>query len=651
MKKHYILSAIAALTLASCSSDDFLNEGVPTLGDKDNNSPIGFFSAAGKLTRANHEESAALLNNKFVVFGESFVGTTPTTIFDNYVVTYGAGTAGSTTDNSSDWAYAGNTSLRGALQDVKYWNYSTDRYQFVAVSGLADGEAINNTRDGLRINVPNAEALTSLYVSDRATSTPEAQAATPNGPASKAYQDVVTLNFRRLGAQMRIGFYETIPGYAVKDLVFYYVGAPSGSTTVGAGGAYPASGKYTVTYDDVDNRAHVKFAGATNTMEFSKTFGQLQYTTAESKFSTDSKKYIDRHGNPVATGDPVFLGTSSANATFGQGSYTIDGQANTTSQYRPILPNESNSLSIQLRVDYTLVALDGSGEEMQVRDAYVKVPLEYCQWAPNTSYTYLFKITSLTNGYTGTGGGGNVNPGPDDPGFDPDKAGRDPEPGTGGDNDPEVDPTHPGDVIPPYIPDPNDPNPTIPNPDYDPDQPVGPNNPDVIPNPDVPLVPNPDYPVGPGGDQHDPSNPVPTPEDPNNPGQPDPQNPANLYPITFDAVVIDADEFQQETITTVNTPSITTYAKGSNVTSNDEYKAGETIVLSAASSDALTIEGWSYVISADALTEAQAALLDANFTWNALTSSELVTTTSGYYIVRLSYNGGQHAYKVIKVKE
>lgn len=653
MKKHYILSAIAALALASCSSDDFLgNESRPVEGD--NTTPIGFFSNAKNMSRATHTESAALLNNKFVVFGESFVGTTPTTIFDNYVVEYTANSAGSTTDNSSDWGYAGKTSLQGALQDVKYWNFSTDKYQFVAASGLASTESIKNTREGLRINVPSADAMTSIYVSNRATATPEAQTATSTAPASTAYKDVVTLNFRRLGAQMRIGFYETIPGYAVKDLVFYYIGAPSGSTTVGTGGAFPTSGKYSVTYDDATNEAHVKFAGTTNAMAFSNTFGKLQYTKAESKFLTDDKKYIDAHGTPVAAAAAPerFLGTSASTATFGQGSYTIDGVAGTTSTYRPILPNESNSLSIQLRLDYTLVALDGSGEEIQVRDAYVKVPLEYCKWAPNTSYTYLFKITSLTNGYTGTGGGGTVNPGPDDPGFDPDNAGRDPEPGTGGDNDPEVDPSDPGSVIPPYIPDPTDPNPTIPNPDFDPDQPVGPDNPDVIPNPDVPLVPNPNYPDGPKDDQHDPSNPVPTPEDPNNPGQPDPQNPANLYPITFDAVVIDAQEFTQETITTVNTPSITTHADGSNVTTNDEYKVNERIVLSVPAE--FTPLAWEVVFNGPtAVTEAYVENLDKNgsiTTWTGLGGNIFIPSAAGYYTIRMTCAEGK-AYKVIKVKE
>lgn len=51
-----------------------------------------------------------------------------------------------------------------------------------------------------------------------------------------------------------------------------------------------------------------------------------------------------------------------------------------------------------------------------------------------------------------------------------------------------------------------------------------------------------------------------------------------LYPITFDAVVIDTEEGLQETITSVSDPSITTYGKGSVA---NEYKINTNIYVSA----------------------------------------------------------------------
>lgn len=56
-------------------------------------------------------------------------------------------------------------------------------------------------------------------------------------------------------------------------------------------------------------------------------------------------------------------------------------------------------------------------------------------------------------------------------------------------------------------------------------------------------------------------------------------DPVGLYPITFDACVVDAVTDVQETITTVADPSITTYAHGVIVTGNDEYIADETVYI------------------------------------------------------------------------
>lgn len=62
-------------------------------------------------------------------------------------------------------------------------------------------------------------------------------------------------------------------------------------------------------------------------------------------------------------------------------------------------------------------------------------------------------------------------------------------------------------------------------------------------------------------------------------------DPAGLYPITFDACVMEESSDFQETITTVDEPSITTYANGKIVTENDEYKAGEPVYITVAAGD------------------------------------------------------------------
>ena len=137
--------------------------------------------------------------------------------------------------------------------------------------------------------------------------------------------------------------------------------------------------------------------------------------------------------------------------------------------YTVVIPNETGAV-LNLKVNYTLVSLDGSTEEINVTGASAQVPAELASWKSGYAYTYIFKISQNGNGVT------NPNAGP-----------------------------------------------------------------------------------------------------------------AGLYPITFDAVVTETEEGVQETITTVATPSITTYAKGAIVTANDEYTTGSNVYVVVENGTALTV--------------------------------------------------------------
>ena len=134
-----------------------------------------------------------------------------------------------------------------------------------------------------------------------------------------------------------------------------------------------------------------------------------------------------------------------------------------------MLPLEAGT-SLTLKVDYTLISTDGSGETIKVTGATAQVPAVYAAWKSGYAYTYLFKISENTDGKT---------------------------------------------------------------------------------NPDL--------------------------------------GPVGLYPITFDAVVTETEEGVQETITTASEPSITTYAKGVNVTANNEYKTGANIYVVVEGTPVLTV--------------------------------------------------------------
>ena len=481
--KKLFIAAVTTLTLAACS--DELVESPPVVKPAQQDTleiPIMFGSLSRGTTRAEFTgaEAAKYLDYKFVVSGykgeKSKTVETGGIVFDNYIVKYYENSAYTTESNTHNWEYVGQDRIKHAIdngitrQSTKYWDYTKPQYDFIAWSTGPKTAIYEGTPD-------EGEVLVSAITPNTAVGPKEtAHAFTMQGLAKdlndcyiadmvtveKAQygSDPVTIKFRSLGSKVRIGIYETIPGYSVRDVKFYAAAntdlpnvlstdpfTPRLFTTT-ANQIY-TKGKYTIYYPTVDtpasddnNQAHVYFEGI-GTQETNVVFGNLDYTIAEDGEKTPGK---------------VFLGRSSNTA-----SMAGEAEGNYYTQY---LPNESGT-NLNLRVDYTLESIDGSGETILVRGATAQVPSIYTQWKSGFAYTYLFKISDKTNGHTG-----------------------------------KYDPTKPDDT-------------TV--------------------NSD----------------------------------------PAGLYPITFDAVVVNTEDNDktQETITLVSTPSITTYQKGSTVVNNDEYLA------------------------------------------------------------------------------
>ena len=489
--KNLFLTAAALVVLAGCS--DQLGEApvvvTPPSAEKLVEVPILFSSTSNNDTRADFTgaDAAALLDSTFVVSGYkgSSTATVGNMVFDNFVVNYYSNTAYTTASNARNWEYVGQPRIKHAIdkgvtqQAIKYWDYTKDQYDFIAWStgkktaiyegAPADGQVLVSAitpatatgASGVAYTFKGTAAdLEGCYVADLVT------------VKKPQFGSPVTIRFRHLGSKVRIGLFETIPGYSVRDVKFYdapdkvlpadYTKPRLFSTT---DNQIYISGTYTVYYPTVDvpsnpdnNVAHVRFEGTTGNSKIVN-FGGLHYTIAEDGEKTDGA---------------VFLGRTAATA-----SMAGEAEGNYYTQY---LPNESG-VGLNLRVDYTLESVDGVGEIIEVKGATAHVPSIYTQWKSGYAYTYLFKISEKTNGHTGT-----------------------------------YDPTDPD-------------NPTV--------------------NPD----------------------------------------PAGLYPITFDAVVVnDVEDAMQETVTLVSTPSITTYQKGSKLVDSSDYLAsgGDIYVtVSDGSSDAL----------------------------------------------------------------
>lgn len=407
--KYFFFAALAGMTLASCSGDDIANENA-VLGGENGGGAIVFTSGANAITRADKvgADAAGLLNNKFKVGGFKGDGsTTNTQVFDNYLVKWTVNTAGKTASNTSDWEYVGidaeaPSSITGK-QTIKYWDYSVSQYDFAAyslganTSYTGEGEPIANhikvskitkasATSGLTYTLKgSAEDLAECYISDMVT------------VAKADFQKEVQLTFRSLGTKIRVGFYETVPGYSVKNVMFYtddattsiLTGAtetsatlfiPSGTSGFGSAGTYtitfPTVGASNTTNPDY-NKAHISFAGTAvaTTAEQQKAFGGINYT---------GKEQGESEGN-------LYLGRSSNAVSY----------AGTSPYYTTVLPTTVGSV-LELRVDYTLVSIDGSNEEINIHGAKAFVPGTYTAWLPNYAYTYIFKISDNTNGWSST---------------------------------------------------------------------------------------------------------------------------------------------------------------------------------------------------------------------------------------------------------
>lgn len=481
MKKYFIFAA-SALALASCQSDEFLGE-VPGNVKEGASSAINIGGEIGKVTRAYHvgADAANLLNKQFIVAGFKSGASAPASgsisankVFDHYTVSWTENTAGTTADNTSDWKYvgldpvSGLTNLgTGTKQTIKYWDNSAPQYDFVAFSkgkatmitsgtiptdqkddivkvtavtpstaAFAPTKNEGNVTGGAYTVTGNATALSKFYIADLIT----------KYLSDEKYGEEVVPNFRNLTCKARVAFYETVPGYSVKNVQFYSddstplntdLTSNTSATLYTTGSAesdkfytagtlgifFPTVGSAKTSNSDY-NKAHVAVF-PTNT-QTTQAFGEIADNSSKLKTTSHT---------------PSFAGTN-------------DGT--TPNYYQTVLPNETGT-TLTLRVNYTLVSDDGSGEEIKVYGAKAIVPAIYAQWKSNYAYTYIFKISDNTNGWTST----------------------------------------------------------------------------------------------------------------------DSDKPSGLFPITFDAVVVDAEKHEQSTITTVATPSITTYQKGHIYSDGDEYLASK----------------------------------------------------------------------------
>ena len=389
MKKNHLFLATAIVALAGCSDNTYMGDQEGSIGGTSR--VIQFVSNTPNMTRATGATAANELGYSFAVYGTKTVSSTTSNVFAQnaysastntpYWVWYNTSTANTTQSNTADWEYvgtAGDKTIPGGTfnlttaQEIKYWDYSATNYVFTAYKNKSGGTVSNVTTNGFTFE-GNASQFAGLYVADKLTITDKANPAA-HGTANNKIGNAVKFTFRSSAAKVRLGIYETIPGYNVMNVNFKPTSpATFSETSTNAqlsgrfnGGSTSTSQTFTVTYD---GSGVAQFA-----------------TTAEV-----SNNYV--FGTFDTDGDP-YLGETSIAPTWAGG-----GDAK---NYINVLPNQDHTGDMVLSVDYELYNTK-SGETIKVNGAKAVVPAAYMTWNPNYAYTYLFKISDNTNGYTGEG--------------------------------------------------------------------------------------------------------------------------------------------------------------------------------------------------------------------------------------------------------
>ena len=395
--KKYLFIAASALALASCSSEDFVGtEGgnVETSANK----AINFGGNAGKISRAtsNTGTVAQMLDGQFKIYGVKKVSDTQlVTVYKDYLVWDVADKA--TTSNTKGWEYVGTNGTTnlgtGKIsltndQTIKFWDYSASEYHFVA------GSPIN----AFKFNVPvtaqskNIESATISGLAGHITAN-ESGAALKTNPVYIAdpkvvkksnYNEAVVFSFKRQQAMVRVGLYETIPGYAITDIKFY--DADNKVSEDNNIILTSSTENYFVGGSNVSGTITYNWSG--ETPSYTYTYDNTNLTKSKNWYAGKLEK-----DNALATTSTAKVATL----------YGKDADMSTNGYFTVIpTPSATNADPIFIKCDYTLTSDDGSGETIKVTGATAAVPAAFSKWEANTMYTYIFKISQNTNGTTGT---------------------------------------------------------------------------------------------------------------------------------------------------------------------------------------------------------------------------------------------------------
>lgn len=273
-------------------------------------------------------------------------------------------------------------------QVKKYWDYKSTEYLFWAVAPYSDNVTFNvSTAAGAANGSVTGATVTGigghlLANPGTANSYADYLFARPVRVAKNAYGTHDTNNpvqfvFEHMHAWVRVGIYETISNYSIKDITFYNNDAtPKGYSNI------------------IFNRDVAAFVGGNGgTANISYDNSALSYSISYSGLT--AQKWIQL-GKMYDEGmaDPSDYSSS---VSYMLKLWGTDGDMNPMTLYFKVLPTPSalagSTAPITMTLDFTLVSEDSAHEEIRVRGISATVPQAYSTWLPNHAYSYVFKVT------------------------------------------------------------------------------------------------------------------------------------------------------------------------------------------------------------------------------------------------------------------
>lgn len=419
MRKTMIL-LVAAVALAGCSSDELVNNPKTRT---DGEAPIAFSVEKKNITRATNLEELGHYN--FGVWAYKTGSSASKNVMTNYLVGFSDGTgkgyeksgastwkgdAGTESDHQSPWFYENlgtaeysyngsegyykdsETAYMSANQNqyLRYWDLAYATTEFFAyapyrASGVTfddHAKTITVASSAQTAGYDNASLQEFIYAGAESTN---------------ADLKDVKLNFKHLGAQVNLRFYENVRGYRVEIINVTpsdngIQATPAKVTGSGASKTYTKADYYT------DCGATIDYSSDINAPTATVNFTGATRTDDNLVFSIPAAGYgIESYTAPVTGVDYSVIPEDVENPS-------TQKYAVSPTVYYPVAQPADSETGFTFHVSYKLIAQD-NGEEITVNDARVYVPAKegatyIAAWQPNTRYTYTFKITENSTGST-----------------------------------------------------------------------------------------------------------------------------------------------------------------------------------------------------------------------------------------------------------